>query len=57
MAEESRGGERKPIVVGIALKKQNMQDDVQERRTFMGTMRMVNELMGQSRGEERASNE
>lgn len=45
LSVEKHGGERKPVVVGIALKKADVWDEAKERKTFMGVMEMLNELL------------
>ncbi|KAF8583209.1 hypothetical protein K439DRAFT_1412392 [Ramaria rubella] len=43
---EKQGEERKPVVLGIALQKNN-QGEEKERKTFMGVMQMLGELLRQ----------
>jgi proteasome assembly chaperone 3 len=45
LSAERHGGERKPVVVGIALKKPDVWDEVKERKTFLGVMDLVGELL------------
>lgn len=42
---EKQGAERKPVVVGIALKKADSWDEAKERKTFMGVMEMLKDLL------------
>ncbi|KAF8505030.1 hypothetical protein BU17DRAFT_58120 [Hysterangium stoloniferum] len=45
LSAESRGGMRKPIIVGIALRKGGISDEALERKTFMGVMQMIKEIL------------
>ncbi|KAF8511432.1 hypothetical protein JB92DRAFT_3083474 [Gautieria morchelliformis] len=45
LSAEGHGGERKPVVVGIALMKAHVWDEAKERKTFLGVMNMVGELL------------
>jgi proteasome assembly chaperone 3 len=47
LSVEKHGGERKPVVVGIALKKPDVWDEVKERKTFLGVMEILKELLDQ----------
>ena len=47
LSGEARGEERKPVIVGIALRKEEVWDEVKERKTFMGVMKMLKELLTQ----------
>lgn len=47
LSVEKHGGERKPVVVGIALRKADVWDEVKERKTFLGVMKMLQELLVQ----------